>query len=181
MANLESHRATKLNITSSVSSNSSLSPSETSPTAHSFGFHDNYVPENIPNISSNNSSKRVLDLKRPPPLTLTPLSVPNTNTSPKVAQNITPLSATSITPSKLNYYQTGTSPKYGSGFKSELPSKVSPSHPYYTGMRQFGTNTSGSSKLSMNDSVPVFTSPTTGSSPGMHSGKKNFKPTLNLG
>ena len=181
MANLDSHRATKVNITSSVSSNSSISPSDTSPTTHSFGFHDDYIPEIIPIVP-----KRVLDAKRPPPLTLTPLIVPNTNTSPRLSQATTPQSATSTTP-KLNNIQIGTSPKYGSSSssssnsKSEQPSKVSPSHPYYSGIRQYGTNSSVGSKLAMNDSVPVFTSPTTVTSSGMQSGKRNFKPTLNLG
>ena len=175
MANLDSHRATKVNITSSVSSNSSISPSDTSPTTHSFGFHDDYIPESNPIVP-----KRVLDAKRPLPLTLTPLIAPNTNTSPRLSQATTPQSATSTTP-KLNNIQIGTSPKYGSSSKSEQPSKVSPSHPYYSGIRQYGTNLPVGSKLAMNDSVPVFTSPTTVTSSGMQSGKRNFKPTLNLG
>ena len=102
---------------------------------------------------------------------------PLSATLPKVAQSTTPLSATSL-PAPSPYFLS--SPKYSPNSKTEsVPSKVSPSHPYYSATRQHATSTA-TSKFTLSDSthMPLATS----SSSGMHAGgKKNFKPTLNLG
>ena len=176
---------------------------------HSSGNHDNHSP-----VAVETESRKVLNSKRPPPLSLTPVVSSNTGvatkvaqnnvplsdtykmpqnvtscsdkyqkvsqnksplsaTLPKVAQCTTPLSATSLPTQSPHHFLS--SPKSGSNSKTDLhPSKVSPSHPYYSATRQHAT-----SKFTLSDSTHM--PPATNSSSGMHVGKKNFKPTLNLG
>ena len=170
---------------------------------HSSGNDDNHNP-----VTVETEPKRVLNSKRPPPLSLTPAgtkvaqnnpplsdtykmsqtSFPDTSqkvsqdktplsaTFPKVAQSTTPLSATSLpAPSPHNFLA---SPKHSPNPKTEPPSKVSPSHPYYSATRQY-TTSSATSKFTLSDSTHMSSATT--SSSGMHVGRKNFKPTLNLG
>ena len=157
MSNID--RVTKVNITSSVS--------PTTPTAtftpNSFANHDNnHFEENV------FSPPRALDAKRPPPLELS-ISSPDTNaTSPKVAQQTTPKSATSIFVAGKS--PSGIPPKTGSNFRTE----VSPSHPYYQAKQNVALNSYGARKYenpSPATMVPV----------GMQPNKKKFISPLNLG